>query len=74
MWTPAEVARLRALLLEYTPAEAGRILGRSRNSVTAYMRKHSIEAAAPLYSTTRAAVAWRYRQVLDRAWYMGLAC
>ena len=74
MWQPEEGARLRTLLLTHTPAEAGRILGRTCDSVTNYMRKHGIPPQPQLFSTTRAALAWRSRQVLDAAWYGGTAC
>lgn len=74
MWQPEEGVRLRTLLLTHTPAEAGRILGRSRDAVTNYMRKHSIPARPQLFSTTRAALAWRSRQALDAAWYGEGAC
>ena len=74
MWQPEEGARLRTLLVTHTPAEAGRILGRSRDSVTNYMRKHDITANPQLFTATRAALAWRRRQALDAAWYEGAAC
>lgn len=74
MWQPEEGARLRTLLVTHTPAEAGRILGRSRDSVTNYMRKHGITANPQLFTATRAALAWRSRQALDAAWYEGAAC
>lgn len=74
MWQPEEGARLRALLVTCTPAEAGRRLGRSRDSVTNYMRKHGITANPQLFTATRAALAWRSRQALDAAWYEGAAC
>ncbi len=74
MWQPEEVARLRTLLVTHTPAEAGCILGRSRDAVTNYMRKHGIAPRPQLFSTTRAALAWRSRQALDAAWYGVGAC
>lgn len=74
MWQPEEVARLRTLLVTHTPAEAGCILGRSRDAVTNYMRKHGITANPQLFTATRAALAWRSRQALDAAWYEGAAC
>lgn len=74
MWQPEDVARLRTLLVTHTPAEAGYILGRSRDAVTNYMRKHSIPARSQLFTATRAALAWRSRQALDAAWYGEGAC
>lgn len=74
MWQPEEGARLRLLLVTCTPAEAGRRLGRSRDSVNGYMRKHGITTNPQLFTATRAALAWRSRQALDAAWYEGAAC
>lgn len=74
LWTPEEGARLRLLLVTCTPAEAGRRLGRSRDSVNGYMRKHGITTNPQLFTATRAALAWRSRQALDAAWYEGAAC
>ncbi len=74
LWTADEGARLRTLLVTCTPAEAGRRLGRSRDSVNGYMRKHGITANPQLFTATRAALAWRRRQALDAAWYEGAAC